>query len=79
MNPPSSPQAAQQPPLGLYRHYKGRDYRLLHVARHSETEEQMAVYQQCYGDEAIWVRPLPMFCESLTLEDKSVPRFSFLG
>ena len=46
---------------GLYRHYKGREYRVYGVARHSETEEAMVVYQALYGDYGLWVRPLAMF------------------
>lgn len=65
------------PDAGRYKHYKGAEYEVLHCARHSETEEWLVVYKQCYGDEGIWVRPLEMFCESVTLENGgSVPRFS---
>ena len=46
---------------GIYRHYKGNNYKLLAVATHSETLEKMAVYQALYGERGIWVRPLAMF------------------
>ncbi len=46
---------------GMYRHYKGAEYEVLYTARHSETEEWLVVYRQCYGDNSIWVRPLDMF------------------
>ena len=64
---------------GLYRHYKGRHYQLLHVARHSETEELLAVYRALYGDFGVWVRPLAMFGETVTLNGHSIPRFAYIG
>ena len=63
---------------GFYRHYKGAQYQVLHAARHSETEEWFVVYRQCYGDEAVWVRPLSMFLETVILTDGTeVARFSY--
>ena len=50
---------------GIYRHYKGAEYQVLHTARHSETEEWLVVYRQCYGDGSVWVRPLVMFTEQV--------------
>jgi len=64
--------------LGVYEHYKGRLYHLIAVARHSETEEWMAVYQALYGDRGLWVRPLAMFLEPVTVDDRIVPRFRWL-
>lgn len=49
---------------GLYRHYKGQNYRVLGVARHSETEEALVIYQALYGEFGLWVRPLEMFTEA---------------
>lgn len=70
-------------PTGRYRHYKGREYLVLGVARHSETEEELVVYQQDYGDRALWVRPRRMFVESVSVSDESgertTPRFEFVG
>lgn len=63
---------------GKYEHYKGKPYRVLAVAKHSETLEEMVVYQQQYGEEGIWVRPLGMFLEDVTVEGKTVPRFKFI-
>ena len=60
---------------GRYRHYKGHDYEVIGVARHSETEEALVVYRTLYGDFDLWVRPLSMFTENITVEGESVPRF----
>ena len=60
---------------GIYRHYKGKDYKLLAVAKHSETLEEMAVYQALYGDGQIWVRPLAMFTETIEKDGQRFPRF----
>ncbi len=54
---------------GIYQHYKGQLYQVLHVATHSETQEKLVVYQCLYGDYSIWVIPLEMFTESITLDD----------
>lgn len=59
---------------GLYEHYKGKRYRLLHIGRHTETHEEMVVYQQLYGTGDIWVRPLDMFVETVN----GKPRFRFI-
>lgn len=63
-------------PTGIYRHYKGQLYQVLHCARHSETEEWHVVYQCLYGDYSFWIRPLSMFTEKITMENgQQVPRF----
>ena len=67
------------PPPGRYRHYKGKEYEVLGVARHSETQEELVVYRPLYGDRGLWVRPKAMFCESVVVDGKSRPRFQFLG
>jgi len=64
---------------GRYRHYKGNDYTVLGVARHSETLEELVVYRQEYGERGLWVRPAAMFAESVEVEGRVVPRFAFLG
>ena len=64
---------------GIYQHYKGQLYQVLHVATHSETEEKLVVYQCLYGDYSIWVRPLAMFTETVMLEDdREVERFKLI-
>lgn len=62
-------------PAGRYRHYKGQEYTVLGVARHSETEEELVVYRQEYGTRGLWVRPKKMFLESARVEGQDVPRF----
>ena len=65
---------------GVYQHYKGQLYQVLYVAKHSETQEELVVYQCLYGDYSIWVRPLTMFTEDVYLEeeDREIARFKFL-
>ena len=60
---------------GLYRHFKGNLYRLLYVAKHSETLEPMVVYQALYGEMGIWVRPAAMWSEHIDRDDYHGPRF----
>lgn len=73
--PPTS-EEAKTLKTGLYKHYKGKHYELLHIARHSETLEEYVVYKALYGNYDIWVRPLKMFCEMVfNKEGEQVPRF----
>ena len=60
---------------GLYRHFKGNLYRLLYVAKHSETLEPMVVYQALYGEMGVWVRPAAMWSEHIDRDDYHGPRF----
>jgi hypothetical protein len=60
---------------GRYRHYKGKEYTVLGVARHSETQEELVVYRQEYGDHALWVRPKQMFLQTVEVDGRAVPRF----
>ncbi|WP_283608770.1 DUF1653 domain-containing protein [Faecalispora anaeroviscerum] len=64
---------------GRYRHFKGNEYELLYVARHSETLEEMVVYRALYGEGGIWVRPACMWSETVERNGVSVARFSYLG
>lgn len=75
--PPKLSQSAGVEP-GRYRHYKGNDYLVLGVARHSETEEEFVVYRQEYGDGGLWCRPRQMFEETVDVAGQSIPRFQFL-
>ena len=65
-------------PQGIYQHYKGNLYQVLHTAKHSETEESLVVYRCLYGEYGVWVRPLSMFVETVTIDDKQVPRFKLI-
>jgi hypothetical protein len=84
---PSSPHVADEalPPLpaepraGRYRHYKGREYRVTGLARHSETLEPLVVYQALYGERGLWVRPAAMFLETVEAGGRRVPRFARIG
>lgn len=67
---------------GLYRHYKGNNYQVFAVVRHSETEEELVLYQPLYGESDtrdMWVRPLHMFLESVQIDGVEVPRFNFIS
>lgn len=65
-------------PQGIYRHYKGNLYQVLHTARHSETEETLVVYRCLYGEYGVWVRPIEMFSETVTVDGQPVPRFELI-
>jgi len=65
--------------LGKYRHYKGNEYDVVGVGRHSETLEELVVYRALYGDYDLWARPLKMFIEDVKIDGKKVPRFKYLG
>ena len=63
---------------GIYRHYKGNLYQVLHIAIHSETHEKLVVYRALYGEYGVWVRPVAMFCEMVQFDGQSVPRFKLI-
>ena len=63
---------------GIYRHYKGNLYQVLHTAQHSETEESLVVYRCLYGEYGVWVRPLAMFTETVEVDGKEIPRFELI-
>lgn len=65
--------------LGEYEHYKGKRYKVIGVARHSETLEELVVYQALYGENGLWVRPLEMFFENVEINGKQTPRFKYLN
>jgi hypothetical protein len=60
---------------GKYRHYKGKEYEVIGVARHSETQEELVVYRALYVSHDLWARPLGMFLEDVEVEGKKIPRF----
>jgi len=71
------------PPLpaarrGRYRHYKGGEYELVGVARHSETLEPLVVYRPLYSESGLWVRPYAMFFEDVEVDGRRMPRFAFV-
>ena len=63
---------------GRYRHYKGGEYEVYGIARHSESEEQLVVYRPRYGERSLWVRPLSMFIETVEVDGQIVPRFAYV-
>ena len=65
-------------PLGRYRHYKGGEYEVFFVARHTETGEQLVVYRTLYGERDHWVRPLDMFTSSVEVDGQQLPRFTHI-
>lgn len=64
---------------GKYHHYKGHEYEVIGIAKHSETLEDMVVYRALYGDGGLWVRPLSMFGEMVEVDGRQVPRFEYVG
>lgn len=64
---------------GRYRHFKGNEYQVIGMARHSETEEEMVVYRPLYGEDGLWVRPASMWCEQVERDGKVQPRFVYVG
>ncbi|MGN0818442.1 MAG: DUF1653 domain-containing protein [Candidatus Coproplasma sp.] len=63
---------------GVYRHFKGNEYEVLYVAKHSETLEEYVVYRALYGERGVWVRPLEMFEETIEREGKTFKRFELI-
>lgn len=61
--------------LGRYRHYKGGEYEVVGVVRHSESLEPMVLYRPLYGNTGMWVRPFSMFMEHVEHEGQRQPRF----
>jgi len=65
--------------IGRYRHFKGNEYEVLYLAKHSETLEPMVVYRALYGEHGVWVRPAHMWNETVERDGKTFVRFSYLG
>lgn len=64
---------------GIYQHYKGDNYQVIGLSRHSETLEELVVYQALYGEFALWVRPVYIFTEEIVYKGENVPRFKFIS
>ena len=73
------PPLAGEPRPGRYRHYKGNEYRVVALARHSETLAELVVYEALYGERGLWVRPRAMFGETVEVGGKRVLRFERIG
>jgi len=70
--------------LGDYEHYKGKRYKVIGVAKHSETLEDLVIYRALYeskefGDNAMWVRPMSMFLDNVVINGQQIPRFKYIG
>ena len=63
---------------GRYRHFKGNEYEVIGLARHSETQEEMVVYRALYGDFGLWVRPARMWNETVERDGKTFRRFTYI-
>lgn len=64
---------------GKYRHYKGKKYEVLSIAKHSETLEELVVYRALYGAGELWIRPKDMFLEKIAVDGKEIYRFEYIG
>lgn len=64
---------------GRYRHFKGNEYEVLYIAKHSETLEPLVVYRALYGEGEVWARPLSMWTEKVERDGKTFPRFTYIG
>jgi len=64
---------------GTYRHYKGQSYQVYEVATHSESLEEFVVYRPLYGARKLWIRPLAMFTETVSVDGVSLPRFELVS
>jgi len=64
--------------LGKYKHYKGKFYEVIGIAKHSETKEELVVYKALYDSRELWVRPKKMFLEKVIIDGKEVSRFEFI-
>lgn len=65
--------------LGKYRHFKGKEYEVIGIAKHSETLAPMVVYRALYGEGGLWVRPAEMWDEIVERDGKRFPRFAYIG
>ncbi len=66
---------------GIYQHYKGERYRIIGVAKHSETLEDLVIYEALYDNKMskLWARPVAMFLGEVEVDGQKVPRFKFIS
>lgn len=64
---------------GIYKHFKGGEYKVIGIAKHSESLEDFVVYKALYGGKSLWIRPLKIFLENVEVNGKKVPRFEYIG
>lgn len=64
--------------IGKYKHFKGHEYEVIGIAKHSETLEEFVVYKALYGDGGLWIRPVSMFLEIVERDGKTIPRFELI-
>lgn len=69
----------QEIKIGRYRHFKGNEYKVIGIAKHSETTEEMVVYRALYGEQGLWVRPASMWNETVERDGKVYQRFTYIG
>ncbi|MDO4493238.1 MAG: DUF1653 domain-containing protein [Clostridia bacterium] len=69
----------EYPKPGKYRHFKGNEYELVGIVKHSETQEEMVLYRALYGEHGLWVRPLSMWSETVERDGKTYTRFTYIG
>ena len=65
--------------IGKYKHYKGKEYVVIGLAKHSETLQNLVVYRALYGNNDLWVRPLKMFTEEVEIDGIKIRRFKYVG
>ena len=65
--------------LGKYRHFKGNEYEVIAIAKHSETTEDYVVYKALYGDGGMWIRPASMWNETVERDGTTYKRFTYIG
>ena len=65
--------------IGKYRHFKGNEYEVIGIAKHSETQESLVIYRALYGEGQLWARPASMWNETVERDGKTYPRFTYIG